>query len=99
MNKIRASAVVLLLVIVAATAAWIFLGNTRGPAVTPDPITIGIAPLDNSALFYIAEDQHFFSDNHLAVTLREYNPPSDRGNRDDERRGRPCRGNRVTRWL
>jgi NitT/TauT family transport system substrate-binding protein len=36
------------------------------------PITIGYPPFESATLFYIAEDQHFFSRNGLKVTSRKY---------------------------
>jgi ABC-type nitrate/sulfonate/bicarbonate transport system substrate-binding protein len=38
----------------------------------PESITIGVIPSEYSTLIWIAEDQHFFSDNGLNVTLKEY---------------------------
>lgn len=37
-----------------------------------ESITIGSAPLESSALVYVAEDQRFFADNGLNVTIRDY---------------------------
>jgi len=37
-----------------------------------ESITIGYSPFEQNALFWIAEDQHFFSLNGLNVTLRKY---------------------------
>lgn len=37
-----------------------------------EALTIGSAPLESSALVYIAEDQKFFADNGLDVTIRGY---------------------------
>jgi NitT/TauT family transport system substrate-binding protein len=37
-----------------------------------ESITIGYAPFESAALYYIAEDQHFFSKNGLNVTSRKY---------------------------
>jgi len=42
--------------------------------VQTESISIGIPPLESSALIYIAEDQHFFADNGLNVTIRVYEP-------------------------
>jgi len=75
MNRTGTTIGIIAVIILAVSGAWYILENP-GPAIAPEPVTISIAPTDSSALFYIAEDQHFFSDNHLAVTLREYNPPA-----------------------
>lgn len=39
-----------------------------------ESITIGLPPLEPSALVYIAEDQGFFARNGLNVTVRDYEP-------------------------
>ena len=65
--------IVALLVIVALAAAGIaaisFSGKPSGP---PLPLTIGGPALETSALIYIAEDQHYFEQNGLAVTEWTY---------------------------
>ena len=42
------------------------------PSGPPEPITVGWSPFESTALFWIAEDRHFFSENGLCVTLRRY---------------------------
>jgi NitT/TauT family transport system substrate-binding protein len=37
-----------------------------------EPITVAYPPFESATLFYIAEDQHFFSRNGLNVTSRKY---------------------------
>ena len=37
-----------------------------------ESITIGYAPFESATLYFIAEDQHFFSQNGLNVTSRQY---------------------------
>ena len=55
------------------SGAWPF----QNPLATypgTEPLAIGVPPLESSALIYIAEDQHFFADNGLNVTIRDYEP-------------------------
>jgi len=66
-------AVAVIVVVLVGFGGWYLAGSEKNTAM---PVTVGLAPVDNSALFYIAEDQHFFRDNGLAVTLRDYNPPA-----------------------
>jgi ABC-type nitrate/sulfonate/bicarbonate transport system substrate-binding protein len=55
------------------SGAWPFQNpQTTHPA--PESITIGVPPLESSALIYISEDQHFFAENGLNVTIRDYEP-------------------------
>ena len=55
------------------SGAWPFQNpQTTYPA--PESIVVGVPPLESSALIYIAEDQRFFADNGLNVTVRDYEP-------------------------
>jgi NitT/TauT family transport system substrate-binding protein len=55
------------------SGAWPFQ-NPQTTYPVPESITIGVPPLESSALIYIAEDQHFFAENGLNVTIRDYEP-------------------------
>ncbi len=44
----------------------------RGFSGRVDSLSIGTAPLESSALLYVAESQHFFAANGLKVTFRDY---------------------------
>jgi NitT/TauT family transport system substrate-binding protein len=55
------------------SGAWPFQ-NPQATCPGTESITIGVPPLESTALIYIAEDQHFFADNGLNVTIRDYEP-------------------------
>ncbi len=66
----------ILVIIVIATILAVVLGSMfypdQGYTGKAEPITIGYSPFEQTALFWIAEDQHFFEANGLNVTLRKY---------------------------
>jgi NitT/TauT family transport system substrate-binding protein len=64
---------ILTVVIVVLGAAFILWPRAqRGYSGKMESITIGTAPLESSALIYIAEDRRHFTDNGLSVTIRSY---------------------------
>ena len=80
MNRNSALAIVAIAVLaLSLIGALILLSpSSHHPPATPEPITISIPPIDASALYYIAEDRHFFAENGLNVTVRYYRPGSGR---------------------
>lgn len=59
--------------ILALSLGSLFFLNTRYlKSGEQEKITIGTAPLESSALVYIAQKQGFFADNGLTVSIREY---------------------------
>ncbi len=52
--------------------AWYFLGPTSSHPVKDESIIFGNVPTESSALIYIAQEQNFFSENGLNVTIRDY---------------------------
>jgi NitT/TauT family transport system substrate-binding protein len=54
------------------SAVWPFPNFGTTYSGTPESITIGYSPFEHTALLYVADDQHFFSQNGLNVTLRRY---------------------------
>jgi NitT/TauT family transport system substrate-binding protein len=60
-------------VLAVVSGGWVFQ-NLQPTYPAPESITIGIPPLESSALIYIAEDQQFFAENGLNVTIRDYEP-------------------------
>jgi ABC-type nitrate/sulfonate/bicarbonate transport system substrate-binding protein len=63
--------VVIVVIALASLGVW-YLQNPSKPDVgTPEPIVVG-SPPESSALIYIADDQHFFAQNGLNVTIKEY---------------------------
>ena len=63
-------------IILGGAALWYFLHSSHNLPSAPEPVSVGMYPSEGSALVYIAEDQGFFSENGLAVTVRDYDPPS-----------------------
>lgn len=75
MNKnVTAKVAVITLIALVGIGAWYFMSSLAIHSGTPEPITIGVPPIEATALIYIAEDQHFFADNGLNVTVRDYEP-------------------------
>jgi NitT/TauT family transport system substrate-binding protein len=52
-----------------------FLFPSQNPSVAPEHLTLGLQPVESSALLYIAKDRGFFSQNGLDVTIRDFDPP------------------------
>jgi NitT/TauT family transport system substrate-binding protein len=67
-------AIIAVIVVVAlALGAWYFLSLSKPYAGRPESIVVGLpSPAESSALVYIADDQHFFADNGLNVTIKGY---------------------------
>jgi NitT/TauT family transport system substrate-binding protein len=57
---------------VIGVGAWLLTGSAIDAAETMDPVTVAYSPFESTALFWIAEDMHFFARNGLNVTLRRY---------------------------
>jgi NitT/TauT family transport system substrate-binding protein len=73
MKRIVAMIAVIIVIALAGLGVWFFQNFQKPYAEHTESITIGIPRmLDSSALIYIADDQHFFADNGLNVTLKEY---------------------------
>ncbi|MDD1676421.1 MAG: NrtA/SsuA/CpmA family ABC transporter substrate-binding protein [Methanomicrobiales archaeon] len=73
MNKLFPAAFGLAIVIVLVSIGVWYSGNSAPsyPGI-PEPVTIGVKPAEDIALFYIAEDRGFFAKNGLNVTLVSY---------------------------
>ena len=72
MKKIIASIAVVVALVMVGSGAWPFpnLGSTDSG--TSESITIGITPSEPYELIFIAEDQGYFAENGLNVTMRNY---------------------------
>lgn len=73
MNRRLAAIALLALIGIAGYGIW--WAVTPLPAPLPGPpesITVAYSPFESTALFWVAEDRHFFSENGLCVTLRRY---------------------------
>jgi NitT/TauT family transport system substrate-binding protein len=66
--------VAVFVIVVLALGAWSILISPKSTVANPEQVTVGLPAvlLDASALAYIADDQHFFSDNGLNVTIKGY---------------------------
>jgi NitT/TauT family transport system substrate-binding protein len=56
----------------AGFGAWSFLDSPKHTGENTDPILVAYSPFESTALFWIAEDRHFFRGNGINVTLRKY---------------------------
>ncbi|BAI61830.1 ABC transporter substrate binding protein [Methanocella paludicola SANAE] len=74
MKKFIIALVIVIAVIAASVyAAWYVQSSQKLDAGPPESITIGVPRMfDSSALVYIADDQGFFTDIGLNVTIKEY---------------------------
>ncbi len=60
------------IVVVILTASLGSLSCSRGYSGPVEPIVVAYSPFESTALIWIAEDQQFFNQNGLDVTLRKY---------------------------
>lgn len=72
----NAAAVVSIIAAIALVGfgAWSLQNSKENYAGQVESITVGLPPLEPSALVYIAEDQGFFARNGLNVTVKDYEP-------------------------
>jgi len=66
---------VLLAVILLAISAGKNIAQSRPDSIIPvgEPVTLAYSPFESTALLWIADNQHFFAQNGLNVTLKKYN--------------------------
>ncbi len=69
MNKIAGILIVMVLAWSGAWFLWDFQDTGTGER---DSITVAYSPFESTALFWIALDRHFFEENGINITLREY---------------------------
>lgn len=62
----------IIVIVLIGLGAWYFTDLPTSSSKMPESIIIGNTPTENSALIYIAEDQGYFSENGLNVTIRDY---------------------------
>jgi NitT/TauT family transport system substrate-binding protein len=68
-----AAIMVIVAIVLVGSGVWYLQGSHKSYAGEPEPISIGVPKMiDSSALIFIADDQHFFADNGLNVTIKEY---------------------------
>lgn len=63
---------VIILLIVTGGGTWYFLHAPATDTGKSESITIGVPPVEQSALILIADNQDFFAANGLNVTIRNY---------------------------
>jgi NitT/TauT family transport system substrate-binding protein len=64
-------------IVLVVLGAWYYTNSQVIYSGKTESITFGIQPDESAALVYIAEDQHFFAENGLNVTLRYYDNGAD----------------------
>jgi NitT/TauT family transport system substrate-binding protein len=62
----------LVMIVLVVLGAWCYTNSQGTYSGKTESITFGIQPDESAALVYIAEDQHFFAENGLNVTLCYY---------------------------
>ena len=72
LKKFVAATAVIAALVLAGFGAWYLMNSPATHSGTPESIIIGYSPFESVALFCIAEDQHFFSNNGLNLTTRMY---------------------------
>jgi len=72
MKKNSVSLIVIVVIALAGLSAGLLWGPLATPANTPPPLRIGIQPSEASTPFYVAEEQGFFTQNGLTMTMRPY---------------------------
>ena len=72
MKKFVATTAVIAALVLLGFGVWHSTNSQTIYSGNPESISIGVPPLESSALIYIAKDQHFFDGNGLNVTIRNY---------------------------
>ncbi|MBI4596138.1 MAG: NrtA/SsuA/CpmA family ABC transporter substrate-binding protein [Candidatus Tectomicrobia bacterium] len=72
MNKKNIFVILGVLIVILGAAFVLWFRTPKGYSGKVESITIGTPPLESSALIYIAEERHFFTDKGLSVTIRGY---------------------------
>ena len=74
MRKLLSSVILIIVLVLAAVFGALFYLNSQNPfAAEIEPITIGNAQsFECDTLVHISEDQNFFAENGLNVTIRDY---------------------------
>ena len=63
---------VVILVITIIVSSFVYLNSQRPYTGPIESISIGIFPNELNALIYVADNQHYFTDNGLKVTIKNY---------------------------
>lgn len=71
-KKDAAVIAVIAVIVLAGLGGWAILGSQKNAEKPMDSITVAYSPYEVGALLWIAEDQRFFEENGLNLTLRRY---------------------------
>jgi ABC-type nitrate/sulfonate/bicarbonate transport system substrate-binding protein len=71
-KSLTAGLAVIAVIALAGLGAWYFLDSQKSAPEPAESITVAYSPFEYTALYWIAEDQHFFEKNGLNITLRKY---------------------------
>ncbi len=74
MKEIVAAIAVLAVITFVGFGTWSLHNSQKNYVGRVESITIGIPPLESSALIYIADDQGYFARNGLDITVKDYEP-------------------------
>ncbi len=69
--------VIIIIILGIAFSSLFYLNSQRGYTGKTESIVLARSPFETNVLLYIAEDQHFFSQNGLNATLRKYDTGAD----------------------
>lgn len=69
MKKI--AGILAMIILLVGSGAWFWDFQKTGPE-EMDSVIVAYSPFESTALFWIAEDRHFFEENGIVITLREY---------------------------
>jgi NitT/TauT family transport system substrate-binding protein len=72
MRRIVTTSIFIVALLLAGLGTWSLLNSRNTHSKQVDSITVAYSPFESTALFWIAEDQHFFWQNGLNITLRKY---------------------------
>lgn len=64
--------IVIAIIALSAIGAGYFIKPSPSYSGKPEPITVAYAPFESTVFLWVAEDQHFFEQNGLNLTLRKY---------------------------
>lgn len=73
MRRIVAAIIIIAAVVLTGLGTWYFM-NSGTASDTPEPIIVGGPPLEQAMYIYIAQDQGFFKENGLNMTMRDGYP-------------------------
>jgi NitT/TauT family transport system substrate-binding protein len=73
MNKnVVLGVAVIILVVLIGLGAWSLAGSRKNATGPVESIRVAYSPFESTALFWIAEDRHFFKENRINITVRKY---------------------------